>query len=349
MIDSMASRLLRAARLARPAALKQPAEVIKRALASAAPLVANLPTTAAAPGLLSGLERLSPLRHPTAPKSSPLPPGAAFQSGSFASDAGTRPYRLYVPARKLSHPPLIVMLHGCTQTAEDFAAGTRMNSLAEAAGALVLYPVQTSRANAQRCWNWFNPADQAAGQGEPAIIAGMTRQVMAQHKVDPARVFVAGLSAGGAQAAIMGAAYPELYAAIGVHSGLACGAASDMVSAFGAMRKAQAGQGKIRVPAIVFHGDSDSTVNVGNAEAVVAQVATPGRHRTEHGNAPGGLSWTRTVQPAAHGAPMVEQWIIHGAGHAWSGGSPDGSYTEPRGPDASREMLRFFLDTPHGH
>jgi poly(hydroxyalkanoate) depolymerase family esterase len=289
--------------------------------------------------LLPGLRLNLPGR---APPDTPVPTGSAFLSGDFTDAAGSRPYRLYVPARRAAHPPLIVMLHGCTQTAEDFATGTRMNSLAEAVGALVLYPVQVSAANAQRCWNWFNPADQKAGQGEPAVIAGMTRQVIAKYGCDPARVFVAGLSAGGAAAAVLGAAYPQLYAAIGVHSGLACGAASDVMSAFGAMRQGRAGQGRIAVPAIVFHGDRDSTVNVANAGEVAAQVAGQAAGRTEQGQIPGGLAYTRTIQPAS-GRTQVEQWIVHGAGHAWSGGSAEGTYTEPAGPDASAEMLRFFL------
>ncbi len=271
-----------------------------------------------------------------------LPQGAAFLAGTFACAQGSRPYRLYVPAHAVRDRALIVMLHGCTQTAEDFAAGTRMNALAERAGALVLYPVQVSQANAQRCWNWFQPQDQAAGQGEPAIIAGMVREVMAEHRVLSGRVFVAGLSAGGAQAAIMARAYPDLFAGVGVHSGLACGAAHDTMSAFTAMRQGHAGRGQIGVPAIVFHGDRDGTVNIANAAEIAAQVRSSGEGRTEQGQVPGGLSWTRMVQPG-RGRITLEQWVVHGLGHAWSGGDAAGSYTEPRGPDASEAMLRFFL------
>ena len=282
------------------------------------------------------------LRTPQAPAPI-LPRGAAFLAGRYSNTAGTRPYRLYVPSRRAVPSPLLVMLHGCTQTPEDFAAGTRMNSLAEAAGALVLYPAQVASANQQRCWNWFNPADQQREAGEPAVIAGMVRHVLTEHGGDPARVFVAGLSAGGALAAIMARAYPDLFVAVGVHSGLACGAASDVASAFAAMRQGKAGSGQLAVRCIVFHGDADHTVNLRNAAAVASQAGATGQADVTQGQVPGGLAYTRTRQHGAGGKP-VEQWVVHGAGHAWSGGSADGSYTEPRGPDASREMLRFFLE-----
>jgi poly(hydroxyalkanoate) depolymerase family esterase len=295
---------------------------------------------------------------PIAP-SVPVPDGVQFLAGTFSNEAGSRPYKLYVPSgyRSGRSVPLIVMLHGCTQSPDDFAAGTRMNEAAEEQTCLVVYPGQTASANMQKCWNWFSGSDQQRGQGEPSLIAGITGQVMRDYAVDPRRVYVAGLSAGGAAAAIMGDAYPDLFAAIGVHSGLACGAARDMSSAFAAMQgvhtaatsAARAGAQRRVVPAIVFHGDRDGTVNPRNADAVVAQsaqTAALSKH-TEQGRAPGGHAYSRTLRTDAAGRTVIEQWVVHGAGHAWFGGSAAGTYTDPRGPDATREMLRFFLEHPH--
>ncbi len=283
-----------------------------------------------------------------------LPPGAQFLAKQFTNPAGTRPYRLYVPSGGAGAPrPLIVMLHGCTQSPEDFAMGTLMNASAEAHGCLVAWPGQIGSANPQRCWNWFNERDQHRDNGEPSLIAGITREVMADYAVDPGRVFVAVLSAGGAEAAVMGQTYPDLYAAIGVHSGLACGVAGDMQQAMVAMQLGGAWhmrdhRGRV-MPAIVFHGDRDSTVNPANADAVVAQATQDGvfRIRSEQGQVPRGHAFTRTLHADAAGRVVVEQWVVHGGGHAWFGGSPAGSYTDPRGPDATAAMLRFFLTMPH--
>jgi poly(hydroxyalkanoate) depolymerase family esterase len=288
----------------------------------------------------------------------PIPAGAEFQAASFSSDAGTRGYRLYVPSTRGTAMPLVVMLHGCKQSPEDFAAGTRMNVLAEAEGCLVAYPGQTRSANGQKCWNWFNPDDQKRDLGEPALIAGITRQVMRDHAVDPRRVYVAGLSAGGAAAAIMAHAYPDLYAAAGVHSGLASGAARDVSSAFAAMRNGaarstpapgSAGRDRRPVPTIVFHADGDATVHPRNADQVIAQSVAGRALRAEvqHGQVPGGHAYSRTIHRDAAGRSVLEQWLVHGGSHAWSGGSDAGSYTDPQGPDASRAMLRFFLDHSH--
>jgi poly(hydroxyalkanoate) depolymerase family esterase len=302
------------------------------------------------PGSLGGLDGLvGPVR---AREPAPLPEGARFEERTFANEAGNRTYKLYIPSGYTGQPvPLVVMLHGCTQSPDDFAAGTQMNELAEEQTFLVAYPAQTQSANVSKCWNWFNAADQQRDRGEPSLIAGITRQVMRDFSVESGRVYVAGLSAGGAAAAIMGSAYPDLFAAVGVHSGLACGAARDMPSAFAAMRQGGAPQhsgAKQSVPTIVFHGDRDTTVSPVNGDQVIAQsnAGLDLRSTVSRGQAPGGISYTRTVACDDSGHPMLEHWVLHGAGHAWSGGSPSGSYTEPKGPDASREMMRFFLEHP---
>lgn len=278
----------------------------------------------------------------------PVAPGASFAEHAFANDRGRRSYKLYVPASQTGAPmPLVVALHGCTQSPDDFACGTGWNALAEEHGLLVAYPAQDPAANASRCWNWFNPADQARGQGEPSLIAGLVADVASRHPVDRARVYACGLSAGGAAAAVLGVTYPDVFAAIGVHSGLACGAARDVASAFAAMRQGGPGSADAahRVPTIVFHGDADRTVHPGNADHVLAQAK--GAHgalaTTRQGRSAGGRRYTVTVRSDAEGRTVQEHWLLHGGAHAWSGGSPTGTYTDPTGPDASREMLRFFL------
>ncbi|MBR1271932.1 PHB depolymerase family esterase [Bradyrhizobium sp. AUGA SZCCT0222] len=281
------------------------------------------------------------------------PEGTKFMEAVYSNPAGSRAYKLFIPSGYRGQPlPLIVMLHGCTQSPDEFAAGTRMNFMAEEQTCFVVYPEQRSDANQSKCWNWFRTADQQRGGGEPSLIAGITRQVMRDYSVDPKRVYVGGLSAGAAAAAIMGAAYNDLYAAVGIHSGLACGAATDMPSAFAAMRQG-GGHGRRviscnapPVPAIIFHGDRDTTVHPSNAGQVVEQAIgqTSTQIALHRGQIPGGHAYSRTTHTDADARKILEYWNIHGAGHAWSGGSPAGSYTDPRGPDATREMLRFFLD-----
>lgn len=303
-----------------------------------------------------------------------VPDGARFISGSYTNAAGTRSYKLYVPSNYCGEPlPLVVMLHGCTQNPDDFAAGTRMNELAEREPCLVLYPAQSAGANGSKCWNWFKPSDQRAEHGEPSLIAGMTREVAASYNADRRRIYIAGLSAGGAMATTMAVAYPDLYAAAGIHSGLPHAAAHDLPSALAAMQQGSARAAGIRatsagtsremphpVPVIVFHGDRDTTVHPRNGEQVIGQFAPAGvrtgsigagskpRASIERGQVPNGRAYTRTTYHHPNGSPHVEQWTVHGAGHAWSGGSSRGSYTDPQGPDAAKEMLRFFLAHPAG-
>jgi poly(hydroxyalkanoate) depolymerase family esterase len=276
-----------------------------------------------------------------------LPPGARFDTHRHQGPEGSRDYRLFVPAGHDGRAlPLLVMLHGCTQTPEDFAIGTGMNALAQAHGVLVAYPAQPPSANASRCWNWFSTGDQARDRGEPALIAGITREIVAAGGVDADRIYVAGLSAGGAAAAILGAAYPDLYAAVAVHSGLACGSARDLPSALAAMRQGGPGhRGEAPLPTIVFHGDGDRTVHPDNAGHVLAQAGAGAElaERIERGRSEGGVDWTRTIHTDANGRELLEDWRLHGIGHAWSGGNAQGSHTAPHGPDASAAILRFLL------
>jgi poly(hydroxyalkanoate) depolymerase family esterase len=280
-----------------------------------------------------------------------VPDGARFIEGTYSSPNGSRSYKLFIPSRYQERPlPLVVMLHGCTQSPDDFAAGTRMNFIAEDQNCFVVYPAQPRRANQAKCWNWFRAADQQRGSGEPSLIAGITREIINDYSVDPRRVYIGGLSAGGAAAAVMGATYDDLYAAIGIHSGLACGVATDLPSALAAMKQGgsrhNAFSGSTVVPTIIFHGDRDRTVHPNNGRQILDEsVRTMATQKEVHrGQVPGGHTYTRTVLSDARGRGMLEHWNIHGAGHAWSGGSPAGSYTDPGGPDATREMLRFFLE-----
>ena len=280
-----------------------------------------------------------------------------FQRVAFAHQAQDHAYWLYLPKREApaNGRPLVLILHGCTQDAQDFARGTRMNQAAEAEGAVVLYPSQPQSANANGCWNWFRPQDQQAGSGEPAMLVAMVRQVMATQNIDPRRVYVSGLSAGGAMAAVLAQQYPDVFAAAGVHSGLAVGAAHNMMGALSAMNSGAKGwassnaAGAQQVPLIVFHGDADTTVHPRNGEqlleSAVAALATTVQSQ-DTGTTPDGQRYTRTVvQDVSRPTPcaVAEHWLLHGAGHAWSGGDARGSHASARGVNASAEMMRFFL------
>ena len=287
----------------------------------------------------------------SAPSAAPAMPHAGqFIDGGHTEAGSTREYKLYVPAGYQGQAlPLVVMLHGCKQDPDDFAAGTRMNDVALERNFFVLYPAQAPHANASRCWSWFKHNHQGRGRGEPALLAGMTRGVMRRYNIDAHRVYVTGLSAGGAMAAILGAEYPDLFAAVGVHSGLPPGAATDINSAFAAMKRGAASTATGRAPpTIVFHGDQDVTVHPANGEQVVAGSAGDAEPETEYAHSDDGRAYTRRIYRDTRGRVVAEHWIVHGAGHAWSGGDARGSYTDAKGPDATKEMLRFlFAHTLH--
>ncbi len=288
-----------------------------------------------------------------------------FVDGLHTLDGRMLRYKLYVPPGHRGRAlPLVVMLHGCTQDPDDFAAGSGMNDRARVQNFFVLYPAQAQEANPQRCWNWFKRDHQHRGSGEPALLASVTRKIIKQYCIDPRRVYVAGLSAGGAMADILASAYPDIFAAAGVHSGLPCGAATSVAGAFSAMKgggsrsqppeNTQAARSS--VPTIVFHGDQDPTVHPRNGELVVAAVLRDMDNpsvdtnkeielRFTQGVAEGGRGYSRSIYQRNIGDEVVaEHWLVHGAGHAWSGGSPRGSYTDAKGPDATGEMLRFFFE-----
>ena len=281
----------------------------------------------------------------------------------FSNAAGARAYTLYIPPGldPTSSAPLVLMLHGCTQNAADFAAGTRMNALADQFGVRVAYPDQTSRENAGSCWNWFRSEDQRRESGEPSILAGIVADIAADVSVDPKRVYVAGLSAGAAMAVILGQTYPDVFAGVGAHSGLPFAAATDMTGAFAAMQgratavingRARAGgshmQGAGTVPTIVFHGDADRTVNLSNGHAIVEDILERQRSgaalrlESVQSEAAGRL-YTRDTHIDAAGKSLVEFWRLHGAGHTWSGGDPAGSHVDAGAADASGALLRLFL------
>ena len=297
---------------------------------------------------------------PRAPQSvadlAPQMPGqaASFTQHQFKFDGDTYPYRLFVPSATDSSNnvamPLVVLLHGCKQDALDFSNGTAMNSLAQQQQVMVLYPEQITRGNAMRCWNWFEPGHQQAERGEPGMIAALTQKIIDTHSVDPQRVYIAGLSAGGAMAAVMAGLHPDMFAAVGVHSGLAAGAAQDVMSAFGAMRSGAKGRSPSALPTIIFHGTADTTVHPDNGEhitdAALAGLTAAGLKlvKTQSTSGPNKSDKAeRVVYSTADGKPYVENWRVDDGAHAWSGGDATGSYTAPDGPSASKAMLAFFL------
>ena len=351
-----------ATRLTQAGRLTDATAAIQRALGAGGTTLRQAPAqtvTEASPMVLDGCVFELPGAAPAA-----TPASGGFTSGTHTHGPLTRAYKLFVPPGRAEHPrALVVMLHGCTQDPDDFSAGTGMNTCALEQGFVVLYPAQSQDANPSRCWNWFKHNHQRRGSGEPALIASMTRAVMKEQGIDPRRVYIAGLSAGGAMATIVAEAYPDIFAAVGVHSGLPRGAASSVTEALSVMNIGMADTGaparprgsddepSAHVPTIVFHGDQDRTVHPRNGEQVIAAAlgaTATAAARVEQGASRHGRRYTRSTHVGEDGGALAEHWLLHGAGHAWSGGHAAGSYTDAAGPDATREMLRFFFEHPLG-
>ncbi|MED4020775.1 PHB depolymerase family esterase [Priestia aryabhattai] len=298
-------------------------------------------------------------------------------AGSFTSKTyNGRTYKLYVPSSYQGGAalPLVVMLHGCTQDPDQFAAGTQMNALAETEKFFVLYPEQPSSANSNKCWNWFDTAHQSRGSGEPALIAGMVNQIKSSYSIDADQVFVGGLSAGAAMSVIMGATYPDIFAAISVGAGLEYKAATSVTGAYTAMSSggpnpiqqgdlaySSMGEHKRVVPVILFHGTADYTVAPINAHQILSQWAQTNDRasdgldnnniddtadQTLPGTVSGGRSYTQYIYKDTAGKTVMEKYMIEGMGHAWSGGSTSGSYTDPKGPNATKLSWNFFKNHP---
>lgn len=335
---------------------------------------------------------ITPSKPPASSAEKIAPPrarAASFREGRFEFAGEVYPYRLYLPSRPApevtgsvaqaggtaatgaaatgaaataAEPlPLLVLLHGCKQNALDFAHGTAMNALAERHQCMVLYPEQTARGNSSRCWNWYEPQHQQRDVGEPGMIAALTKKILRSprsgEKADKHRVYIAGLSAGGAMAAVVADLYPDIFAAVGVHSGLPAGAAQGMLSAFGAMQRGAKGLVTTALPTIIFHGAADTTVHPDNGEHVSDAALTALRasglalvkrhsrpaHAGRNRNKGSGSGTVKTVYRAANGPSYLEHWRVEAGPHAWSGGDAAGSYTDPEGPSASAAMMAFFL------
>ena len=353
MDEHFAEAMRRSLELARAAKPMEATKVIHAALGAgpAADRTARHPPTGNAPTFPTRKRRplslvvaeLQRHKQPDSGKVTPddlqLPAQSRFESGRHDGPHGARDYRIFLPSPDRPIRGMVMMLHGCTQTALDFAIGTQMHRQADRNGWVVVYAEQGRGHNSSGCWNWFRPQDQGRAGGEPALLAGLAVSVAERHGVSAQQCFAAGLSAGGAMAAILGQTYPDVFRGVGIHSGLAPGSANDVVSAFAAMRgdplrSAQA----LRCPAIIFQGSADSTVAPRNAGHLAGQLCD-----TEERIAQGGARRCDVLSGTNKAGHQVEVWRVAGAGHAWSGGSAKGSYTDPAGPDASAEMARFFL------
>jgi poly(hydroxyalkanoate) depolymerase family esterase len=294
--------------------------------------------------------------------------GGRWVEGTFAGTAGSRRYQVYVPGSydATRRHMLVVLLHGCTQDAGDIARGTRIAEHADRDGFLVLLPEQPESANAKRCWNWYDPAHQVRDAGEPSLIAGMTARVAEEYAVDPARVHLAGISAGAAMASLVAVAYPERYASLALHSGLAWRAATSVVSppttmtkgtedadALGVAALEAMGTRARAIPTLVLHGGKDAVVNAANGRQAARQwMVTNSRALGVDSLSPvrtsgrdGGYGWTRACYRTGSSC-IVEEIVVDELGHAWSGGSREGTFTDENGLAATGELIRFFRDHP---
>jgi len=295
------------------------------------------------------------------PPSADTAGGESFVWGSYEGPEGSRRYKLYVPSKGSSPKRLLVMLHGCTQDPDDFARGTRMNAVAGAQGFAVLYPEQPATANPLKCWNWFAASHQKRGQGEPGLLASMIQKVVAEQKIDPSKVYVAGISAGGAMAAILGATYPELASGLAIHSGIAYGLATDVSQALGAMRTPKGdgqalgklvrdamGERRKMLPVFIIQGEGDASVNKTNADLLAMQWAFANGYTGDASQVSRDVSdhvpglWTTTYTTDKHRV-LSRSFVIKELGHAWSGGSKEGTFTNPATLDASSAVVEFFL------
>jgi poly(hydroxyalkanoate) depolymerase family esterase len=291
---------------------------------------------------------------------------------------------LYIPSKLKKDAPVVVYLHGCTQTAEDAAVGTRFNLLAEEESFVVVYPEQAPEANGSRCWNWFLPEHQQRDAGEPSIIAGLTESVIEEVGADRSRVFVSGASAGGAMSSILGATYPDVFASIGILAAPAFGGADASGEfAYGAM-----GANARPVPVTIFQGTADSLVvypvgrtaltqwletndlaDNGARDGSVSRVPDIENRGMQQQPSPGSgepcvppppsfpcaggvIGFTEQYPHSIErytgtdGTVLVEFWSIHGLGHAYPGGDPEGSFTDPLGPDVTTATFEFFMEHP---
>jgi poly(hydroxyalkanoate) depolymerase family esterase len=337
------------------------------------PLLTSVPSPTLSP---------RPRGHGVRPRSHPLRDVAALpgvdaggEQRTFTVGGRARRALVYAPPGiGVETPaPLVCMLHGCTQDPASFAAATRIAAAAERHGFVAVLPGQDRADNAMGCWNWFEREHQGRDAGEPAAIAGIVGRMLAESepRIDAGRVFVCGLSSGGAMASILAATYPDVFAAAAIHSGLAYGSASDVGSAYAAManggpdpagrgRAAHAAMGRHAraVPTMVIHGEADRTVAPVNAHQALGQAMAANRlaapecrllderhpSTTSSGRTDGGLTYTRARWNDSHGALVHELLLVDGLGHAWSGGSPGGSHTDARGPDATDAIARFFTE-----